>query len=295
MYRFLVILIGTLVLTGCGTLQRERLMDASADLMAKTEQALQRMGLAQAPEDTVTDEHAAELQALFAQPYIDPLTRYLQRHGDDSARQPGLAEVRDERDRRCAAVAARYRSAPLTQAALDRYRAGYSLSCAQDVEAYAGLLKSLRQESAEIAAEAGKAEPAESTQPEAPSEVAAKPVFSQQLNDCYLLTAIRNFSEALKACREPAEAGDLQAQTNMAHIAYAFQDHVSAYRWAREAAPESFEASYLLGKLYAAGHGVEKNSEKAKRWYAKAARQGHAGAQAALGKGSDGTAGKIVN
>jgi hypothetical protein len=280
MYRFLVILIVALLLNGCGSLQREKIVEASSELVDKAGRALRSIGQSQAP-----DDYDSELRPLFAQPYIDPLTRYLQRHRDDEPRASQLLQVRRERDRRCAAVAERYNADPLTAGALARYRAGYSFSCPQDVAAYAGQLKRQMAEAAE---------PAEPAAPK-PGQRQPPSVSKQQLNDCYLLTAIRNFSEALKACRAPAEAGDVQAQNNMAQIAYAFRDHAVAYRWARQAAPESADAAYLLGQMYTAGQGVEQSSKKAETWYAKAARQGHAGAKAALGEGSSLNAGTNVN
>ena len=220
------------------------------------------------------EEYELEMQQLFAQPYIDPLTRYLRRYSKDAARSPQLSQIRQERDRRCAAVAERYASAPLTATALEKYRAGYSFSCPADVEDYAGRLRSQVEDSSSSAESETGAQ-----------QVARIP--TQQLNDCYLLTEIRNFSEALKACRVPAEAGDLQAQSNMAQIAHAFQDHAVAYRWARQAAPDSPDAAFLLGQLYAEGDGVEQDAQAAETWYAKAARQGHAGAKAALVERSD--------
>ena len=113
---------------------------------------------------------------------------------------------------------------------------------------------------------------------------------SQALSDCYLLTSIRNYSAAREACRQPAEQGDVKSQANMALIAHTFEDYDSAYEWARKAAPDSGDASYLLGRMYASGRGVEQNSDQAVYWYNKAAGQGHKDARAALDRHRDKTA-----
>ena len=52
---------------------------------------------------------------------------------------------------------------------------------------------------------------------------------------------------------------------------------VKLYRQAAEAGGHA-TAQYNLGRCYRNGHGVEKDLGKAKAWYAKAAKQGQAGA-----------------
>ena len=73
----------------------------------------------------------------------------------------------------------------------------------------------------------------------------------------------------------PAQAGDSQAQANLALIAHAFEDYPEAFQWARKAAGDSGEAAYLLGQMYAAGEGVAPSKQQAVYWYTKAAEQGH--------------------
>ncbi|MEX0605019.1 MAG: tetratricopeptide repeat protein [Marinobacter sp.] len=281
MYRLFVVLFLALILAGCESLQRERFLEASSELWGRAGEAFK--GVGQVPAD---DEFSSELNPLFQQPYIDPLTRYLIRYEGDEPRSDVLAIVRQERDRRCDVIADRYSAKPISQEALNLYRVGYRFSCPQDVNAYAQRLKKLEAEASEDEVRTTERENAEDEEPVA-SEVSKAPP-SKQLSDCYLLTTIRNFSGASKACLQPAEAGDVQAQTNMALIAYSLRDYAKAQQWARRAAPASGGASYLLGQMYSTGNGVEQNKEKAKTWYIEAAEQGHAEAKAALEEHSDG-------
>jgi hypothetical protein len=264
MHRLFIVFTSAVLFAGCSLLQKDigRVPTDPSDeswLLAKTY-----------PPDP-SEQYASEVQALFDQPYIDPLTRYFQKYRGSSVRASQIAQIREERDRRCEAVAERYASGPLTQQALASYKAGYAFSCPKDVAAYADRL-------ARRQAPAEEEELANTDTEKAP----AREEPSQQLKDCYLLTEIRNFSEALKACREPAERGDIQSQTNMALIAYTMEDYAAAYTWARKAAPDSSEAAYLLGRMYTAGKGTVRNNAEAKKWYSEAARQGHTGAKVAL-------------
>lgn len=282
MYRSLIIIAAIGLLSGCESLQKARIMETSSQLLDRTGKALQAIGQANPEEPSATGDSDLELKRLFDQSYIDPLTRYLRRYENDESRAAQVAQVRLEQQLRCEAVAKRYRTYPASEQTLQRYRAGYSFSCPQQVEAFALGLKS----ATEIAQEVPDPQPY-------PEEAGA--LDYRQLNDCYLLTSIRNYSEALKACREPAERGDLQAQANMALISHAFQDYTSAAYWAQEAAPGSGEASYLLGRMYSAGQGVGQNHETAEQWYTQAASQGHSAAKAALEKHSDKGSGGSTN
>ncbi|WP_227545925.1 tetratricopeptide repeat protein [Marinobacter fonticola] len=278
----LLTLLGVVLISGCAGLNDRNLLASSSDFFSRTGDALRKIG-----EPTPQVDYEAERQALFDQPYIDPLTEYLHRFEADVSRAALLTEVRQERERRCDVIFKRYSAEPPTSKKLARYRGGYNFSCSDDVETYATMLE---KQQADIAARqlaesaAAKAEPPDAVA-EAAEETPPKPgrkVVSQQLSDCYLLTAIRNFSDALAACRGPAENGNVQAQTNMATIAYALQDYATAHDWARRAAPESADAANLLGEMHAAGHGVPSNRKAARTWYQQAASLGHAGAQAAL-------------
>lgn len=308
MYQLLVILIVATLLSGCESLQRERFLDASNELWGRAGAAFKDIGQPE-PKPTPHNDFSSELDPLFEQPYIDPLTRYLNRHEGDERRYNVLAKVRQERRRRCSVIANQYAAKPISQEALNLYRVGYLFSCPKDVDAYTEQLEKFQSESSKK--KVRTAETAKTSDPEADTsttgfttsrssatadgEVTKLPP-SQQLSDCYLLTTIRNFSGAAKACLQPAEAGDVQAQTNMALIAYSLRDYASAHHWALRAAPESGFASYLLGQMYMAGNGVEQNKKEANKWYTKAAEQGHSEAKAALEEHSDGAAeGEVVN
>ncbi len=270
-------------------------METSADLLNRTGEALSKIGQ-KTPSQTgqpETDEKPQqdELASLFDQPYIDPLTEYLQRHDGDPEQADQLAQVRRERDRRCRVIAGQYRDEPLTEAALQRYRAGYSFSCPAQVADYEAALEE-RQAQAQAASApeeslSGSTPPSPTpTEASAPAQASPNPEVREQLSECYLLTTIRNFREALQACQVPAEAGHVQAQTNMAVISHALADYPRALRWASEAAPESGEAAFLLAEMYSSGRGVEPDPETANKWYHQAAGQGHPGAIAALQQGA---------
>lgn len=278
MYRWPFLLISLVFLGGCTSFQKNTFMETSAELLSRTGQALSKIGekTPAAPEDTAIAQKPQkhdELAGLFDQPYIDPLTRYLRKHRDDPERSSQLARVSRERDRRCRVIAEKFDADPKTPAALERYQAGYSFSCPGQVEVYEQELTELLARQAE--------------EQEAPRDPVQDSKPSEQLSDCYLLTTIRNFSEALKACKEPAEAGDVQAQANMARISHALADYRRAHHWASEAATDSGEAAFLLARMYTAGQGVEPDPAAAEKWYHRAAGQGHAGAKAVLNESTD--------
>ncbi len=237
---------------------------------------------AASPDPSDPDPYRQERQALFEQPYIDPLTNYLIESQGDPARAAILKKVRQERDRRCETVAGQYADEPTTEAVLEGYNVGYGYSCPEQVALF----------EKRVNRQAAQRETVQTSEPEAAPErvPAPEPVMSagdqrvsdEALSDCYLLTTIRNFSAARKACRGSADTGDIRSQANMAAIAYAFEDYTSALEWAEKAASGSGDAAYLLGRMYARGHGVGQNTDKAVYWYKEAARQGHKEAQAAL-------------
>lgn len=257
MYRRFISVLTILLLSGCAGINGERLSEASPEILAGSTEVV--------PETVTQSEqnpYEQERQALFDQPYIDPLTDYLKEHGNDTDRESVLQQIRKERDRRCQAIAADYEAESATEQNLARYRAGYNYSCPADVEAFARRVDDNRHE--------------KKNQP------APENALEQSLSDCYLLTSIRNYSAAREACREFAENGDTRAQANMAMIAHAFEDYASALEWAQKAASVSGKASYLLGQMYASGRGVKQDPEQAVYWYQKAASQGNEEARTAL-------------
>ncbi len=285
MYRLPVIMMSVVLIAGCGHLK-------NSDFLSRTGDALRKIG-----QTTPTANLDQEIKPLFDQPYIDPLTEYLQRYADDPDRTTQLRQVRQERERRCAAVARRYNADEITETGLALYRRGYNFSCPQNVAAYEARLETLQETSKPLRQPAStplgddsdvrNQEVTESDEilknTEMPSaDDAQAGTVSRQLNDCYLLTRIRNFSGALEACRGPAEDGITGAQTSMAQIQKALGNHESAYRWARQAAPESGQAAYLLGDIYAQGLGVAQDKSTAAKWFNTAIELGYAEAESAL-------------
>ena len=83
------------------------------------------------------DPETREVQLLFDQQHIDPLTRYLEKHANDPARADHLTRVRTERDRRCGEIAGRYATKSANEANLDKLKRGYAYSCLPVVEEFA--------------------------------------------------------------------------------------------------------------------------------------------------------------
>lgn len=271
MYRSYFSVLTILFLSGCAGIDTERLSDASSDVLVRTGDVIEL--IVTQPEQ---QPYELQRQALFDQPYIDPLTDYLKEHGNDTDRESVLRQIEKERDRRCLAIAEDYSSKPATEQTLARYRAGYQYSCPAEVKAFSERVK--RDQPQDQPVTAVVVEDVEDNENGSGPERAPE----QSLGDCYLLTTIRNYSAAREACRESAESGDSRSQANMAMIAHAFEDYASALEWAQKAAPESSKASFLLGEMYAFGRGVEQNSEQAVYWYDMAANQGHEEARIAL-------------
>jgi len=215
---------------------------------------------------------AEEVQALKAQPYIDPLTRYLEHYADDPAREAYLQEITLLREQRCRLVGNRYALLPKTVESYERFRAGYAFSCPAQLEEFAGLIEDLKQPE----------DLAQST-PEVTISPAPPPPDPQR-SECYLLSQIRNYSEAHDFCLGPAEQGDPRAQLNMALISQAAKEYSQAFRWAEMVAADLPEAGLVLGQLYADGQGVERDLSQAVFWFEYAAEQGLAAAQTAIGQ-----------
>lgn len=193
-----------------------------------------------------------ERRALFDQPYIDPLTRYLETHGDDPRYAEVLTAILVERDRRCAAIADEYTQRPVNRETLARYRRGYLYSCPADVNAFHARVRA--QDASRAATASQPEEEPESEQMEEvegaqDSDALDASVASlaerdkrveeslerRQRNDCYLLFTIRNLGEAREACRGPAEEGDSRAQRHMGSMAEVKGDRQEAVRWYRQA------------------------------------------------------------
>ena len=101
-------------------------------------------------------------------------------------------------------------------------------------------------------------------------------------------------SKEAKEMRVRAEAGDAEAQSYLGELYYfgegVPQDYFEAVKWWRKAveagnseAQYNLAAQYNLGCAYNAGEGVPQNSTEAVKWWLNAAEQGYANAQLNLG------------
>ncbi|AQZ96210.1 hypothetical protein BVH74_16265 [Halopseudomonas phragmitis] len=254
-YSVLLLSALALALAGCESLpDRQDTDDRSGAWWSNTDRLLRLLNDDPQPEKA----RQAEVEALFAQPYIDPLTRYLETHAQDEDYAAQHQRVSNERDRRCAEVAAIYRQRPANQDNLNRYRQGYQYSCPEDVKQFASRVAQQRPSPATV-------------QP----QVEAGPSPSrQQANDCYLLFTIRNLQQARQSCQAPAEQGDAQAQHHLASLHHTANEHASAFDWAQRSAAQGYApGQLLLGQLYQQGLGVEQDERQALAWLERAANQ----------------------
>lgn len=241
----------SITLTGCQSLsQPDSLLSRSGEMIKTQSQRLADLA-ARLTGDPAAQERHAEVEALFAQQYIDPLTRYLDAHADDADYADYLPLVREERDSRCQAIGQRYQAQQATRANLQRLRAGYQFSCPQQVSDFANRVP----------------------QPSTTQTTASATATSQQEN-CYLLFAIRNYSQATSACTTAAEAGDAKAQHHLASIADSSGQNGTALRWARASAEQGNTAGQLLlAELLQKQNSSEADTE-AFAWLQKAANSG---------------------
>ena len=97
-----------------------------------------------------------------------------------------------------------------------------------------------------------------------------------------ILTSIEN----VRALREKAEQGDLEAKAELAGTLMTMKGEENfreSVALAQEAAASgSLKAMWIMGLAYDHGRGVEQSYEEAFRWYLKAAEAGHAPSQANL-------------
>ncbi|PCC97453.1 tetratricopeptide repeat protein [Halopseudomonas pelagia] len=237
--------------------QSRRLADFAGSLVGSKDQALLQQ----------------EIDALFAQPYIDPLTLYIEEHSADDRRAKQLALVAQERDNRCAAIAQTYAGRDATRDNLQRMQRGYLMSCPEDVQDFAARVKQTKPTE--------RPTPSTASAPEAPTpeiEISAaveEAVSRRQNSNCYLLFTIKNYTQALSACRPIAESGDAKAQQHMASLERARGDFPAAFAWAgRSAGQQHAPGQLILGQLYQAGQGTAENKTKALQLMRQAADQG---------------------
>jgi TPR repeat protein len=226
-----------------------------------------------------------EIEQLFAQPYIDPLTAYLGEHSADDRRARQLELVAQERDERCAAVAQIYAGREASQANLQRMRRGYLVSCPEDVQNFAARVRqsaaaaqAVSASNAPQSASDPVSEPAPEPAPEAATDLNRAlddALARRQNNDCYLLFTIKNYTQAYEACRPIAESDDAKAQHHMASLERTRGNYGPAFSWAERSARQQHPPGELiLGQLYQSGQGTQQDQAKGLGLMRKAADSG---------------------
>ncbi len=286
-------------LSGCSSLpDREQVWSRSSEFFSQSAEVLkaQRKRLANFAGSLVTskDDEARdeEVSALFAQPYIDPLTRYLEERSDDDRFAAQLARVAEERGRRCEEVADTYADRAATLDNLQRMRRGYLYSCPTEVQRFAARVDSGKNTDAKVSrpgsnektAQAAKREaqiknpttsPVSAASNDQPDTEMEDALSRRQHSDCYLLFTIRNNTQALEACEPLAAAGDAKAQHHMAQLALMGNDTAAAADWARQSAGQKYAPGQLtLGQILQNGQGVAKDPIRAHGLLKSAADQG---------------------
>ena len=70
-----------------------------------------------------------EIQKLFKQPYIDPLTKYIHKYQQDTSRTSYKKRVLAEREKRCAKIEQRYRNCKKNKVSFRKIKRDYKYSC----------------------------------------------------------------------------------------------------------------------------------------------------------------------
>jgi len=281
-------------LSGCSSLpDREQVWSRSSDFFTQSAQVLkaQRKRLANFAGSLVgsKDDEARDLEVeqLFAQPYIDPLTRYLEERSGDDRYAAQLARVASERSRRCEAISNTYAAREATSNNLQRMRRGYLYSCPAEVQIFASRVKpthpaagkqdtraATSAEDVKVTSEPTVGVSDGPSQAEPDTELASA-LTRRQHSDCYLLFTIRNNTQAVQACEPLASAGDAKAQHHMAKLAIMRNDFTPAAEWATRSAAQRYAPGQLvLGQLYQGGRGVGKDPVRAHGLIKSAADQG---------------------
>lgn len=114
------------------------------------------------------------------------------------------------------------------------------------------------------------------------------PTEQSELERAVSLVESEKYTEAFAIFQKLAEAGDPEAQHNLALLYRTGKgvqkDLEISGSWFRKAADQGVsDAQYYLGHMYDLGEGVDQNRKYAYVWYRKAAEKGHGLAQINLG------------
>ncbi|PKM31568.1 MAG: sel1 repeat family protein [Gammaproteobacteria bacterium HGW-Gammaproteobacteria-11] len=283
----------SLLASGCSSLpDRQEVLSASGEFLSKAGDMLSDQGTRLAEftglgqQSRQQQQYQQEVEALFAQPYIDPLTRYLETHSNDRSRATLLETVATERERRCQVIARRYASVTPDQGSLQRLERGYLFSCPEQVKAFADQLERSQSEAAQepMTAQQQNAVRPVSTDSSAPASLygiapqddsVELAVVRRQASNCYLLFTIRNYSQAETACAAPAANGDAKAQQHLARISELAGDEDKAMHWATRSAQQQHpEGMLLLGRYYQDGVGTTPDAARGLELIRQAADKG---------------------
>lgn len=281
------------------------MLPATEMVAAQKQRLTSFLGNLNAPEKA----RQAEVEKLFSQSRIDPLTEYLENTPNDLRHIPHRQRVARERDRRCEAIGQRYAKEEPTEANLRRMRNAYTRSCYAQVQVFEQRVAQAGPE-ATVAAEekpepapkpatprpapepaprpAPTPAPAVATAPKtapAPAAAASGSVSSEAANNCYLLYAIKNYQQAHQACIRVARGGDAKAQHHMASLARIAGESEAALHWSTLSAEQQHApGQMLLADLYQKGEGTARNDERALALLEQAATQGLAEARFKAGQ-----------
>ncbi len=86
-------------------------------------------------------ESEQEIQHLLNQPYLDPLTKYIEKHRLNKAKAPYVKKIKAERDRRCNDIDQRYRNMKKSYATFMKLKKGYGYSCPLVISGFADRLR----------------------------------------------------------------------------------------------------------------------------------------------------------
>lgn len=99
-----------------------------------------------------------------------------------------------------------------------------------------------------------------------------------------VLLSVSALAADMATLTRQAQSGDAAAQFGLAYEYYQQGNHAKAFEWYTKAANQGHaKAQYALGFMYAEDLGVSQDYQKAVEWYTKAANQGNAKAQHNLG------------
>ncbi len=243
----------------------------------------------------------AEVEALFEQKFIDPLTQYIEKYADDDSKRKHLALIQEERDKRCEKIADWYAKKEPTEENLLRLKGGYAYSCMPLVVAFTERVSSAASEATQMLPPADEAENAlpdsdervvSETEPQqttlTESSPEAQPPMPQQAQACQQSMAQNHYAQMAEYCPALAQQGDVKAQLMLAKmyadgkgVAQSDQETVKWYQMAAKQGDKTAQSA--LGVSYYTGNGIAQDYRKAAYWQREAANQGHPEAQFILG------------